>query len=407
MRCMQSSARLRELIAQELPALVALRRDLHAHPEIGYNEVRTSGVIQRELTAAGVTFRAGLAGGTGVLGSLPGAAAQAVALRADIDALPLTEETGAAWASTTRGVMHACGHDGHTAILIGAARVLARLAHETPLPCPVSFVFQPAEENGGGGRRMVADGVLDGTVIGPKVDRIVGLHCWPWLQTGRVALRAGPMMASADEIRITVRGIGSHAALPHTGRDSVLAASAVVVALQQIVSRTVDPLDAAVVSICVIRGGQIGNVIPDSVDLVGTMRALTATMRGALQERIAAVASLTAQAYGCSADVSFAAGYPVTVNDPALTASVREHLADVHGDCRVEEFPAPVMGAEDFSYYGQRVPACFFVLGTGVADKPLYPLHSPRFDFNDAAIETGVLSMCSVALGGCAEGHVC
>ncbi len=398
------SARVRELIAEELPSLVALRRDLHAHPEIAYTEVRTSGVVERELTAAKIPFRAGLAGGTGILGSLPGAAAQAVALRADMDALPIAEETGAPWTSTSPGVMHACGHDGHTTILLGAARVLSRLGRETPLPRPVAFVFQPAEENGGGGRRMVADGVLDGTLLGPSVDHIVGLHCWPWLPTGRVALRAGPIMASADEIRITVRGTGSHAALPHTGRDSVLAASAIVVALQQIVSRTVDPLDAAVVSICVIRGGEIGNVIPDQVALVGTMRALTEPMRAALQERITAVGSLTAKAYGCTADVSFSSGYPVTRNDPALTASVRSQLTAVHGSECVEEFPAPVMGAEDFSYYGQRVPACFFVLGTGRADAPLHPLHSPRFDFNDEAIGTGVLSMCSVALARACAG---
>jgi amidohydrolase len=396
---MEWSARLQALVAQELPSLISLRRDLHAHPEIGYSEVRTSAVIERELATAGIPFRGGLAGGTGILGSLPGRANHAVALRADMDALPIQEETGAPWASTTRGMMHACGHDGHTTILVGAARVLARLAHETPLPHPVALVFQPAEERGGGGRRMVADGVLDGTLIGPKVDRIVGLHCWPWLPIGHVALRAGAIMASADEIRIAIHGTGSHAALPHTGRDSVLAGSAVVVALQQIVSRTVDPLDAAVVSICVIRGGDIGNVLPDRVDLVGTMRALTPSMRDALKVRISDVAKLTAQAHGCTADVSFAEGYPVTQNDPSLTASVREQLTTVHGRERVEEFPAPVMGAEDFSYYGQRVPACFFVLGTKVADAPLHPLHSPKFDFNDQALETGVLSMCAIALG--------
>jgi amidohydrolase len=396
---MHPTTRLRELIAQELPALVAIRRDLHAHPETAYEEVRTSAVVARELATAGIEHRTGLAGGTGVLGSLPGAAAHAIALRADMDALPITEDTGCAWSSTTPGRMHACGHDGHTTILLGAARVLARLAREAPLPTPVSFVFQPAEENGGGGARMVEDGVLDGTVVGPKVARIVGLHCWPWLGVGHLALRAGPVMASADEIRITVHGLGSHAAMPHTGRDTVLAASAIVVALQQVVARTIDPLEAAVVGISAIHGGHAGNVIPDRVELVGTLRTLNDATRDALKDRIALIALRTAEAHGCTAEAAFRDGYPVTRNDGALTATVRERLTQSHGQDWVHEFPAPVMGAEDFSYYGQRVPACFYVLGTGIDGAPVHPLHSPHFDFNDDAIAAGVLAMCTLALG--------
>ncbi len=395
---MVDATHLKRMISDELPALIALRRDLHAHPEIAYQEVRTSAVVVRELTAAGVEYRSGLAGGTGVIGWLQGEAAGATALRADMDALPLTEESDCAWKSTTPGRMHACGHDGHTTILLGAAHVLARLANARMLPHPVRFVFQPAEENGGGAARMIQDGALDPHPGAPAPARIVGLHGWPWLPEGELALRSGPVMASADEVRITVRGVGSHAAMPHTGRDPVLAASAIVVALQQIVARTVDPLDAAVVGISAVHGGTAGNVIPDSVELLGTMRALSGTTRNDLRERIERVAHHVALAHDCSAAVAFRDGYPVTVNDASLADHTRTVLERAHGGDRVRHFPAPVMGAEDFSYYGQRVPACFFVLGLAVPGKPVHPLHSPQFDFNDQAIAAGVLSMCALAL---------
>ncbi|MBM4051970.1 MAG: amidohydrolase [Planctomycetes bacterium] len=395
---MPTPERLRALIAEELPSLIALRRDLHAHPETAFEERRTSEVVQRELAAAGIEHRGGLARGTGVLAHIAAEGGRATALRADMDALPITEATGAAWSSTTPGRMHACGHDGHTTILIGAARVLSALAQEGRLPHPITLLFQPAEESSGGGRCMIEDGALDGSVLGPPVERIMGLHCWPWLETGAVALRAGPVMASADEIRIAVHGVGSHAALPHTGRDPVLAASAIVVALQQIVSRTLDPLDAAVVGISSVHGGTAGNVIPERVDLLGTMRTLCESTRTAVKERIERVATNTALAHGCTATVAFRDGYPVTVNDKALTEIAGRQLARAVGTANTRTMPAPVMGAEDFSYYGQRVPACYIVLGTGREGAPVHPLHSPHFDFNDEAIATGVMAMCAMAL---------
>ncbi|MBM4110725.1 MAG: amidohydrolase [Phycisphaerae bacterium] len=395
---MPTTERLRALIAQELPSLIALRRDLHAHPETAFEERRTSEVVKRELAAAGIEHRGGLARGTGVLAHIAAAGDRATALRADMDALPITEATGAAWASTTPGRMHACGHDGHTTILVGAARVLATLGREGQLQHPITLLFQPAEEGGGGGRDMIESGALDGSVLGPPVERIMGLHCWPWLETGAVALRAGPVMASSDEIKIVVHGTGSHAALPHTGRDAVLAASAIVVALQQIVSRTIDPLDAAVVGISSIHGGTAGNVMPGHVDLLGTMRTLRESTRAEVKERIERVAMNTALAHGCTATVAFRDGYPPTVNDEALTDLTRRQLASAVGVENTRLMPSPVMGAEDFSYYGQRVPACYIVLGTGRDGAPVHPLHSPKFDFNDDAIATGVMAMCAMAL---------
>jgi len=395
---MPTTERLRELIQQELPSLIALRRDLHAHPETAFEERRTSEVVQRELAAAGIEHRAGLARGTGVLAHLPAPGDRATALRADMDALPITEDTGAAWSSTIPGRMHACGHDGHTTILVGAARVLAALGREGSLPHPITLVFQPAEEGGGGGRDMIESGALDGSVLGPPVERIMALHCWPWLDTGAVALRAGPVMASGDEIKITVQGIGSHAAMPHTGRDAVLAASAIVVALQQIVSRTIDPLDSAVVSISAIHGGTACNVMPARVELLGTLRTLQETTRTELRERIEHVVTNTAIAHGCTATVDILDGYPVTMNDEALTAVAARQLASAVGSANTHTMPAPAMGAEDFSFYGQRVPACFIVLGTRREGETVYPLHSPHFDFNDDAIATGVMAMCAMAL---------
>jgi amidohydrolase len=395
---MPTTERLRALIAQELPSLIALRRDLHAHPETAFEEQRTSEVVQRELAAAGIEHRGGLARGTGVLAHIAAPGDRATALRADMDALPIMEATGAAWASTIPGRMHACGHDGHTTILIGAARVLSKLARDGRLPHPITLVFQPAEEGGGGSRHMIESGALDGSVLGPPVERIMGLHCWPWLETGAVALRAGPVMASADEVKIAVHGTGSHAALPHTGRDAVLAASAIIVALQQIVSRSLDPLDAAVVGISSIHGGTAGNVMPERVNLLGTMRTLRESTRTEVKERIERIAAHTAEAHGCTALVAFRDGYPVTVNDEALTELASRQLSRAIGSANTHTMPAPVMGAEDFSYFGQCVPACYIVLGTRREDAPVHPLHSPHFDFNDEALATGVMAMCAMAL---------
>lgn len=390
-------AQLKSLIARELPSLVELRRDLHAHPELGLEEHRTAQVIQRELSQAGVAFVAQVGGGTGVIGHIPGCAEKAIALRADIDALPITEATGRPYASTIPGVMHACGHDGHTTILIGAARVLAQLAATRTLPNPVTFVFQPAEENLGGASRMIADGCLTGR-IGPPVSAIYGLHAWPWLPLHTVGTRVGPILASTDSFTIRVHGRGSHAAWPHLSHDPVVAMSAIVTALQTIVSRRVDPAHAVVVSICTVRAGHAFNVIAEDGIMQGTLRTLDPLDRTNAIELLHHMVDHGARMHGCTAVVEFKPGCPATVNDPVATDHVRTAVRSVSGTNLVE-MPAAFMGGEDFASYGAHVPASFFLLGIQANDAPaLPPLHHPTFDFNDDALSDGIESMCRIAL---------
>lgn len=388
-----------DLIATELRHIEAIRHDLHAHPELGYQEVRTSEIVKRELKALGIRFVDGLAGGTGVLGYLPSttdpATAPTIALRADMDALPITETTGRSYSSLHNGVMHACGHDGHTSILLGAARALSQV---TDRPNNVLFIFQPAEEGGAGGKRMCEDGVLVGDVLGKPVDFIFGLHCFPFLKVGQMASRPGPFMASADQFHITVTGKGGHAAMPHLGIDPVLAASHIVVALQSIASRNVDALDSVVVTIAEFHAGTAHNVIADSARLDGTMRTLNDATRNKTETRIRQIAESTAEAYGATATVEFVAGYPVTVNNPIATDRFKRTIAETFGE-GLRPDVLPVMGAEDFSFYGQHVPACFFWLGLLPEGQDRYPnLHTPGFDFNDEALPVGIKAMCSLAL---------
>lgn len=391
---------LRERIKHELPELIAIRHDLHAHPELGYNEHRTSEVVKRELQKVGVQCVGGLAGGTGVLGHLPGEGNKAVALRADMDALPIEEATGLPYASTYPGVMHACGHDGHTTILLGAARVLARLSKDAPLPHPVAFTFQPAEEGGAGGRRMVEDGCLDGTVIGPPVQYMFGLHGWPHLPLGILSTRPGPMLAAADSFDIFVNGTGGHAAYPQVTRDPIVAASAIITTAQHIVSRNVGPLESAVVSFTQFHAGTAHNIIPNQVRLNGTIRTLTQEIRDMVHQRLTDVAQSTAKAHGCEADVQIRMGYPVTRNDPGAVDIFNAIARRTYGEAAVPVMENPVMGGEDFSFYCEKVPSCFFALGliphgkTTMAD-----LHQPTFNFNDDAIEIGVEMFCRLAIG--------
>ncbi|MBT8484013.1 MAG: amidohydrolase [Phycisphaerales bacterium] len=391
--------RLSDLIAAELPDLVAIRHDLHAHPELGYAEQRTSGVVQRELEQAGVAFKAGLAGGTGVLGHLDGAANTAIGLRADMDALPIEEETGVSYASTTAGTMHACGHDGHTTILIGAARVLAKCAANGGLPRPVAFVFQPAEEGGAGGKRMVEDGCLDGSVIGPPVASMFGLHGWPRYPLAVVGTRPGPLLAAADQFEITVTGRGGHAAFPHLGHDPVVAGSAIVTAVQTLCSRETDPLDSVVVSVTQFHGGTAHNIIPDQVRLAGTVRTLVQETQERTIARLHTLAESIARAHGCTASVEYSVGYPVTLNDAGAVETFNEVAHAAFGKTRVQDVPQPFMGGEDFSFYCHKVPSCFFVLGLLPPEQDTMPdLHQPTFDFNDDAIATGVEAFCRLAL---------
>jgi amidohydrolase len=400
------SDELRRIIDTDVPELVSIRRDLHAHPELAYQEQRTSEVVQRELGRAGVEFRAGLGGGTGVLahiGGGPGRDATAVGLRADMDALPIREESTLPYRSSCDGVMHACGHDGHTAILLGAARALATVARSRRggLPRPVTFVFQPAEEGGAGAQRMIADGCMDGSRLGPPVEQMFGLHGWPRIPLGTVATRTGPMLAAADTFELIIGGLGSHAAWPHVGRDPIVAGSAVVTALQTIRSRNVGPLEPLVVSVTRFEAGTTHNVLPGEARLQGTVRTLSSPTRELVERRIGEIASGVAAAHGCRATLRYTRGYPPTVNHPDAVAIFREVASRAIGPDRVAELPEPVMGAEDFAYYGERVPACFFVLGLvppGVAEVP--ELHQPTFDFNDQAIPLGVELLCRLALHG-------
>ena len=396
------ATRLRALIQAELPALTALRHDLHRHPELSYEERRTGQVVQRELQALGIEFKAGLAG-TGVVAHLPTTDPRhrdkpSVALRADMDALPITEQTGKPYASGTPGVMHACGHDGHTTILLGAARVLSRLER----PNPVTFVFQPAEEGGAGAEKLCDEGALHGGDkggVGAPVGRIFGLHGWPQLDVGVVASRPGPLLAATDEIEIVIRGSGGHAAYPHLCKDPIVAASHVVTALQTIASRIVSPLDAVVCTIGSFHAGSASNIIPDAATLVGTVRTLKPEIRALARERVLTIAQHTAAAHGSRAEVTWHDGYPVTSNDAAATEQFFTAARDAVGPTNARLVPDPTMGAEDFSYYGRHVPACFFFLGLKPRGRDSYPvLHSPEFDFNDEALPLGIEMMCRLAL---------
>ena len=397
---MVASARIRSLVEAEVASLTARRRELHEQPEIGYEEHRTAERIRLELGAAGVAFRPGLAGGTGTLAHLPGGApgAAAIGLRTDIDALPMDDQGSQPWRSRVAGRAHACGHDGHTTILLGAARVLARLAKDAPLPNPVTFLFQPAEEGGNGGDRMVKDGALDGRVLGPRVAQLYGLHGWPSLPVGTVASCPGPMLASADAFEITLHGAGGHAAWPHLAKDPVLAAGAIVQALQSIVSRNVRPLDAAVVSVTAIHAGEAFNVIPETARLRGTTRHFREEVGEIVHRRLRECVEHVALAHGVRAEVAFRSATPVTTNDADAFARFERVSQAALGADRVRPFGDPVMGAEDFSFYGRTAKTCFFALGLDEPARPCPPLHDPTFDFNDRAIATGVETMVHLAL---------
>ncbi|MEM7754800.1 MAG: amidohydrolase [Planctomycetota bacterium] len=379
-----------------VPELTALRRALHQIPELGYEEVRTAERVRAELDAAGIEYKAGLAGGTGIVAYLPATrgGSETVALRADMDALPIAENTGAAWASGTPGKMHACGHDGHMTILLGAAKALAKMDR----PNNVTFVFQPAEEGGAGGERMCADGALKGAAgggIGKPVDRIFGLHGWPEQDLGTIGTRGGPLLAATDEFEITIHGTQGHAAFPHFAKDPVVCAAQVITALQTLPSRETDPVDSSVVTVGSIHGGSAHNVIPASVELIGTVRTLKDETRTTMRTRLHELVNGLSQAMGCRAEIAWHEGYPVTHNSAELAEKVLEVGSAALGtDCAVR-IESPFMGGEDFSYYGHQVPACFFTLGLkpeGAGAVPL--LHQAEFDFNDDAIGVGVEMFC-------------
>jgi amidohydrolase len=395
-------AEIRGLIARELASLKALRQDLHAHPELAFQESRTGKVVQNELAALGIAFKAGVAK-TGVVGFLPstsGKDATSVGLRADMDALPIEEATGKPYSSTCPGVMHACGHDGHTTMLIGAARVLQGLSTR---PNAVTFVFQPAEENGGGGHVMCNEGVLKGQAgggVGAPVRCMFGQHGWPALELGTVWTKPGAVLANTDDFYITIKGVQAHGAYPHLGRDTIVCGSAIVTALQTIASRSVGPLESVVVTVGQFHAGTATNIIPQTAQLVGTVRTLSAAVKATAKERLFTLVEHTAKAHGCEAQINWVDGYPATINDAALTDKYFSLAQGAIGEARVGLLTEPSMGGEDFAFYGQEVPACFFMLGLkpeGV-ERPA-ALHQPDFDFNDDALALGIEMLVVAAVG--------
>ncbi|RYG46945.1 amidohydrolase [bacterium] len=392
---------IRSAIRDILPDITEIRRDLHAHPELGYQEERTAGVVRRELAASGVQFVEGLAKGTGTLGYLPATrpGGRCIALRADMDALPIVEETGLPYASQNSGRMHACGHDGHTSMLIGAARVLARQEDRAN---DVLFMFQPAEEGGAGGMRMVEDGSLDGSRIGRAADAVYGLHGFPNADVGHFTSRPGPLMASASSFEIVVYGRGAHAAYPHVGIDPIVVTAHLVTALQTVASRTIGPLENVVVTVGKIDAGVAHNVIPEKARMWGTLRTLDAGVEARAKERLESIVTHTALAFGAEAEMIWGDNpYPAVVNDPAATDRFFSVARNTFGDERIHLEPEPSMGGEDFSFYGLIAPACFFFLGIRPPGQEHYAnLHSPVFDFNDAALPYGMEALVALANEG-------
>ena len=370
-------------IADYKAELTAWRRHLHMHPELAYEEVETAAFVAERLKEAGVDEVHEGIGKTGVVAVIrAGSSDRRIGLRADMDALPIQEATGAPHASTRPGKMHACGHDGHTTMLLGAAKYLAETRN---FDGTVYLVFQPAEEGRAGAKAMMDDGLFERF----PVDDIYGMHNWPAIPTGTFAMCEGPAMAASDEFRITVKGRGCHAAMPHMGLDPVVVTAQIVMALQCIVSRETDPLDRAVLSVTQIHTGHTFNVVPEEALLVGTVRTFASRTRDRVQARLAEVASGIAKSFGLEASVQYRRGYPPTVNHVREAAIGAAAAALVVGDDKVDRNPAPVMGAEDFAFMLEAVPGSYVWMGTGVGDSPAL-LHSQYYDFNDEALPLGV-----------------
>jgi amidohydrolase len=367
---------------------VAIRHHLHMHPELSYQEFETSQFIRQQLKEAGIPFQ--VMATTGVVGQIEGKkpGSRIVALRADIDALPIQEENQVPYKSRNPGVMHACGHDVHTTVLLGAARILQQLRDEWE--GTVKLIFQPGEErNPGGASIMIREGVLEN----PRPECIFGLHVHPQMEVGKLSFRGGKVMASADEIYITIKGKGGHAAAPHLTVDTILAASQVIVNLQQIVSRNSSPFSPSVLSICSVQGGHSTNVIPSEVKLMGTFRTMDESWRFKAHELIQQQARSIAEGMGADIDIRIDVGYPCVYNHEALNDSARKLAEDFMGDEQVSETELR-MGAEDFGYYSQVIPGCFYRLGTGnIAKGILSGVHTPTFNVDEAAIPIGMSMM--------------
>ncbi len=366
----------------ELQAEIAeWRRDIHRHPELLFDVHRTAGFVTKKLTEFGCGEVVTGLGKTGVVGIIEGNLGDGptIGLRADMDALPMTEMTGRPWASTIPGRMHACGHDGHTAMLLGAAKYLCETRN---FRGRVAVIFQPAEEGGGGGNEMVKDRMMERFAI----ERVFGMHNLPGLPVGQFAIRPGPIMAATAEFVITVKGRGGHAAMPHTVVDPILAASQIVTALQSIASRNVHPLDSVVVSVTKFHAGDAFNVIPDSVELAGTVRTLKKDVNADAESRMRAICAGVAAAHGATVEVDYDSNYPVTFNHADETAFASAIASEIAGAANVDTDITPTMGGEDFSYMLEARPGAFIFIGNGDSAA----LHNTAYDFNDDAIPHGV-----------------
>ena len=375
-------------IAKQASSMAAIRRDIHAHPELCFEEIRTADLVAQKLTEWGIPIHRGM-GKTGVVGILKcGTSERAIGLRADMDALPMQEFNQFAHASKHAGKMHACGHDGHVAMLLTAAQYLSQ--HQE-FDGTVYFIFQPAEEGGGGAREMMRDGLFDKF----PMQAVYGMHNWPGLKDGQFALSAGPVMASSNEFKITIHGKGCHAALPHNGIDPVVIACQMVQAFQTIISRNKKPVDAGVISVTMINAGEATNVVPDHCELQGTVRTFSLDVLDMIEQRMRDIATHTCAAFGANCTFEFERNYPPTINHPAESEFAREVMANIVGADNVVA-QEPTMGAEDFSYMLQAKPGayCFIGNGDGVhremghGEGPC-TLHNPNYDFNDRLIPVG------------------
>ena len=372
-----------EQLHAQADEFIHLRRDIHRHPELAFDEHRTSKLVADKLQQWGYQVEHGI-GGTGVVGRLTrGDGKRRLGLRADMDALPIDESTGLAYASSHAGVMHACGHDGHTAMLLAAAHHLARRGQ---FDGTLNLIFQPAEEGGGGALRMMEDGLFDKY----PCDAIFAMHNLPGLPQGRLALRDGPAMASSDYATVTLTGIGGHGAMPHRAADPIVAAASIVMALQTIVSRNIDPLQMAVVTVGAIHAGKANNVIPQSAVLEISVRALDREVRNRLEERIKSLVAAQAESFGVGARVNWRPGYAVLVNTPEETALAREVALELVGADRVVLQGPAVPASEDFAFMLERVPGSYVQIGNGEGDgHGACMVHNPGYDFNDDNVAVG------------------
>jgi amidohydrolase len=370
---------------------IAVRRDLHRHPELGLHEFRTAGIVAEQLRNLGLDVTTGI-GETGVVGLLRGQSDSPVLLmRFDMDALPIQEDTGLEFASEVPGIMHACGHDGHMAVGLSVAKLLA--AHQAELPGTIKFVFQPAEEGAGGAQKMVADGVLEN----PKPDYAVAMHVWNQKPLGWYGLKSGPIMAGAEIFTIKITGKGGHGASPHNTVDPIVATAQIIIALQTVVSRNINPLESAVVTVGSVEAGTAFNIIPQSATIKGTIRTFTPEVLDRVKNRLTSIVRNTAEAMGCKAEIDIEkVTFPVT-NDPGVTHAMDIAVETIEPDAEID-MSFLTMGSEDFSFMMQGVPGCFMMVGSANPEHGLtYDHHHPKFNFDEACLPYAVAILCQAA----------